>query len=145
MKYLMLIIMLLLLISGCSLSESQPTGVFFNLVLIDSFDLDILEPSDLCYDSTTNSLWTVSDNTNLVYNIDFEGNIFQTLTYNGEDLEGITYDSAGNTLWIVEELPVMQLIFLLPEKNLPGSICLFHRVLTVELKEFITLMRIISA
>ena len=92
MKYHILLIIFLIIVSGCSLSESQPTGVFFNLVLLESYNLDILEPSDLCYDSSTNSLWTVSDNTNLIYNIDFEGNILQTLDFTGEDLEGISYD-----------------------------------------------------
>jgi uncharacterized protein YjiK len=103
LKILILLALSLVLLSNCSLSETQPTGVFLSLILIDSFDLEILEPSDLCYDSSTNSLWTVSDNTNLIYNIDFEGNILQTLPYTGEDLEGISYDHASNTLWIVEE------------------------------------------
>ncbi|HCX72661.1 MAG TPA: hypothetical protein DHM37_03000 [Candidatus Cloacimonas sp.] len=49
-------------------------------------------------------MWTVSDETNKIYKLDFTGNILQILSFQGNDLEGIAYDSENNSLWVVEEV-----------------------------------------
>lgn len=54
------------------------------------FDLNIPEPSGLCFDEKTKTLWTVSDEKSLIYNIDQDGKILNTLSIEGKDLEGIT-------------------------------------------------------
>lgn len=98
---LILIFVSLLMMISCSIKETK--HVEKRLILDDTYPLEILEPSGLTYCETDNTLWTVSDNTNQIYQIDMEGNILQTLAYVGEDLEGICYDYSTSTLWIVEE------------------------------------------
>jgi uncharacterized protein YjiK len=95
------VIMIALMVVSCSTQEAK--HVEKRLILDDEFALDILEPSGLAYCETDNTLWTVSDNTNQIYQIDMDGNILQTLAYVGQDLEGICYDYSTSTLWVVEE------------------------------------------
>jgi uncharacterized protein YjiK len=69
-----------------------------------SYDLEILEPSDLTFGKNYETLWTVSDLPDgNIYEIDLQGNILRVLDFNGDDLEGITYDHANNILWAVDE------------------------------------------
>jgi len=66
--------------------------------------LDVPEPSGLCFDKARNCLWTVGDrNPGLIYGISREGEILQTLSFYGYDMEGIAFRSSDCTLWIVEE------------------------------------------
>ncbi|MCB9249834.1 MAG: SdiA-regulated domain-containing protein [Ignavibacteriales bacterium] len=53
--------------------------------------LSVPEPSGLVFEGSTNTLWTVSDETSQIYNIDTNGNIIKTLSVKGKDLEGITF------------------------------------------------------
>ncbi len=85
--------------SGCSEKEEssltilQPDAVF---------NLEVKEPSDLCFGSTTDILYTVSDNTAQIYKITTRGQILETLKYTGSDLEGVTQVN-NQSIYAVEE------------------------------------------
>jgi uncharacterized protein YjiK len=104
MKYLLLFLLLCLIFS-CDLNENTVQPPQTTLKLLNAYNLDIPEPSGLTYDEFNNCLWTVSDNTNKIYQIDFTGNILQSLSFVGNDLEGICFSNTTNSLWIVEEEP----------------------------------------
>lgn len=103
-KYIFYIIILLVFVS-CSLDDSviKPADSV-SLVLDYEVGLDIAEPSGLTYDPNTQTLWLVNDPpNNKIYNISLEGELLETLSFVGDDLEGIAYDIDANTLWIAEE------------------------------------------
>lgn len=77
-----------------------PTGV---LELIDSYDINVTEPSGLSFGPGKTTLLTVSDNTSQVYEMDMQGNVLRTLNYSGQDLEGVTYNPVENQIAVVEE------------------------------------------
>jgi uncharacterized protein YjiK len=103
MKYLVFALFTALVTGSCSLDNAAVPEPALQLILLDSYSLNIPEPSDLTYDHTSNSLWTVSDADNFVYNIDFTGEIIQILPFQGDDLEGIAYSATDSTLWLAEE------------------------------------------
>ena len=78
----------------------NPSGI---LEKLDVFDLDVTEPSGLSFGPDKQTLLTVSDNTNKVYELDLQGNIIRELAYEGNDLEGVTYCPARNMIAVVEE------------------------------------------
>jgi uncharacterized protein YjiK len=73
------------------------------LVLTGSYELAISDPSDLSYDADSNTLWTVSDTNNKVYEIDLQGNTIRELPFTGTSLEGIACSPADHSLWLAEE------------------------------------------
>ena len=103
MKYLFVIIITLTLLTSCSTDDPITESTLPELVLIQSYPIDVAEPSGLTYDQNSNCLWTVSDNNCMVYNLDLSGNVIAELPYIGNDLEGITFDPTTNTLWLAEE------------------------------------------
>jgi uncharacterized protein YjiK len=80
--------------------NTVPTG---KLEKLDEFHMNIAEPSGLSFGRTKQSLFTVSDNSNKVYEMDLQGNVIRELAYTGEDLEGITCNPDDNVLAVVEE------------------------------------------
>jgi uncharacterized protein YjiK len=58
---------------------------------VSSYYVDILETSDLCFGSTKDILYTVSDNTSKVYKITTTGRIMAEYLYTGSDLEGVCF------------------------------------------------------
>ncbi len=89
---------------ACRLNEpSAEQAAAHSLKLLNTFDLQVPEPSGLTLNPSGTRLWTVSDQTNRVYELDLQGQVLQTLPFQGQDLEGIAYDSLRNVLWIVEE------------------------------------------
>lgn len=70
---------------------------------IASYALSIPEPSGLALGKNGEILWTVSDQTGQIYQLDLNGNVLQNWDINGDDLEGAAFDEARNCLWIVEE------------------------------------------
>ncbi|RLD12550.1 hypothetical protein DRI50_09025 [candidate division KSB1 bacterium] len=94
----------LFLLTHCTLKEPADTDQsVLSLKLINSFALDVKEPSGLALNPDGKSLWTVSDNTNQVYQLSLTGQILQTLSYQGRDLEGIAIDTVTQTFWLAEE------------------------------------------
>lgn len=73
------------------------------LELVNVYDLNVPEPSGLSFGPDKLSLLTVSDHTNLVYELDMQGNILRTLNHEGKDLEGVCYNPDENIVAVVEE------------------------------------------
>lgn len=73
-----------------------------SLVLLNTYPLSVLEPSGLAFDKVNNQLFTVSDNTGLVYRISTSGTTLQTLNYTGADLEGVSMYTGNKILIAVE-------------------------------------------
>ena len=71
--------------------------------LLAAHTLAVSEPSDLTLDTSTHTLWTVTNHPARVCQLDVQGNLLKTLKYEGQDLEGIAYDPATRTLWVAEE------------------------------------------
>ena len=63
----------------------------------------IPEPSDLVFSTNKQNLYTVSDNTGMIYNISFEGKALSELPFKGSDLEGITIDPNTGEFYVCEE------------------------------------------
>ncbi len=96
-----------LFVSGCSEDTpavtDPPEERESELELISQVRIQVDEPSGLCFSLDKKSLWTVSDQTRKVYRTDLDGTVLQTLSYTGNDLEGIAVDSADSTIWVAEE------------------------------------------
>lgn len=86
---------------GCADDHTAPQAGGWQLVSTRS--LAVAEPSGLCLAPDGQSLYTVSDETGLVYRIDLEGRTLGFLPFTGEDLEGICLDPAGQGFWLCEE------------------------------------------
>jgi len=97
----------LIIVLGCA--ENTPTEPETpstnepKLELISSANVQVDEPSGLCLSLDKKSLWTVSDHTGKIYQIDFNGNVLKTMSYRGNDLEGVVVDPSDSTIWVVEE------------------------------------------
>ncbi len=96
-------ILILVFISSCAILDSESNNQSQNLELIAEFQMQIAEPSGLCFGKDNLSLWTVSDQSNKIYQIDLEGKIIKELQFVGNDLEGIAFDSSSNSIYVVEE------------------------------------------
>ncbi len=92
-----------LLFVQCSINDSSSSVKEKELKLISKFDINVLEPSGLTFNSDYSALWTVSDDQNHIYKLNLQGVVLNELNFTGNDLEGITYDNSNNTIWIVEE------------------------------------------
>ncbi|NOQ92657.1 MAG: hypothetical protein GQ552_08075 [Flavobacteriaceae bacterium] len=86
---------------SCSDSDSSEE-LKDDLELLSTFDIAIAEPSGLTINSSGTVLYTVSDNTAQVYRLTTEGNVIQTFSYKGNDLEGVSIYT-GNKLLLAEE------------------------------------------
>jgi len=106
-RVLWVFLLALLFLTSCSKKKVDPIVIDNDDVgkveKISEYKLDVVEPSGLCFGRDHNSLFTVSDNNNKVYEIDFEGNIIRALAYSGGDLEGVSYNDDDDILAIVEE------------------------------------------
>jgi len=95
---------MILLFYGCK-SDSDSDGSNGTLTLISDHEINnVKDPSGLTLDSSRQFLWVVSDNKDgLVYRINFRGDLIGTLSYRGDDMEGITMNPNDGTFWVVEE------------------------------------------
>lgn len=78
-------------------------SAYESLKLISSYELDVPEPSGLSFTAGQVALYTVSDQTNKIYKISFQGKLLSTINCEGTDLEGICFNSLENNIWVVEE------------------------------------------
>jgi len=106
MKRISIIVTVFLFAITCK--EKEPSGPVFEIPmgtieLIESYDLDVTEPSGLCFGPENKTLLTVSDNTNQVYEIDLQGKVIRTFDYQGKDLEGVAYNPDLNVIAVAEE------------------------------------------
>jgi len=89
---------------GSSSTAPPPVPVpVLQLSLIETHSLTIPEPSDVTLDDSGTRLWMVGNHPEMVYQIDLQGNLVKTLTYVGQDLEGVIFDRRDSTLWVAEE------------------------------------------
>lgn len=106
MARISIIVMLFLLASSCKKDSTSIPVVEVavgELELLNVYDIDVPEPSGLSFGPDKLSLLTVSDHTNMVYEMDMQGNILRTLNYEGKDLEGVSYNPDENIVAVVEE------------------------------------------
>jgi len=75
-----------ILILSCDKSDDNLIKVLYPEA---TYNIDILETSDLCFGTNTDILYTVSDNTAKVYKITTTGRKLAALQYTGNDLEGV--------------------------------------------------------
>ncbi len=93
---------------GFLLPMNDPTPGQVNrlapLKLLNSFPLDVSDPSGLSVDHTGNYFWTISDDSDgSIYKLDRMGRIVNELKVRGDDMEGITQHPVNRTLYVVEE------------------------------------------
>jgi len=94
--------MFLFLLIGCNCCTKQEKNLLPILLPDAVYKLAVKEPSDLCFGSSTDILFTVSDNTAQVYKITNTGKVLEALKYIGSDLEGVTY-AKNQFLYVAEE------------------------------------------
>lgn len=92
-------ISLLLFITTCGDNKEDD---FPLLSPVSTYRIDIPETSDLCFGSTKDILYTVSDNNSKVYKITTRGNVLSELQYIGNDLEGVCYVD-NQFIYVAEE------------------------------------------
>ena len=106
MKRISIIAIMLFVAFSCKKNENAdlvieiPVGT---LELIHSYTVNVPEPSGLSFGPDNNTLLTVSDHLNQVYELDLQGNVLRTLDYIGKDLEGVTYNLHDNSIAVAEE------------------------------------------
>jgi uncharacterized protein YjiK len=76
---------------------------YLHLKLISQYPVDIPGISDLSSCKNENEFLAVSDTIGKVYVISTTGDVIRTLSYTGEDLEGVTYVSTDSTIFVLEE------------------------------------------
>ncbi len=106
MTRISIIVILILVAASCKKDETANTVIEVpvgQLELIESYPIDVPEPSGLSFGPDNNTLLTVSDHTNQVYEMDMQGNIIRILDYTGKDLEGVTYNPDKNLIVVAEE------------------------------------------
>jgi len=91
---------ILLVYSGCDKNESPVSN---NLNIDATITLNIPETSGLSYYKYQNTLLTVSDHSDKVYIISFDGEILDSLAYEGSNLEGVAFDAEHSLIYVVEE------------------------------------------
>jgi uncharacterized protein YjiK len=72
------------------------------MVKIASYTVSVSECSGLCWFGN-DKLLTVSDSSGRVYIIDLNGNLLDSLSYQGDDCEGVAYNPATGEIFLVEE------------------------------------------
>ena len=95
--------MIAFVLIGCGLFDAERKHQA--LILVDTRNILVPEPSGLTVDVDGGFLYCVSDPpANQVYKLDLQGNLIETLDFVGDDLEGISFDPRDETLWVVDEL-----------------------------------------
>jgi uncharacterized protein YjiK len=90
-----------ILFVSCS-KNNEVFPVNNGLELINSYKINVLEPSGLAINNDGTILYTVSDSTNKIYKLSSAGDVLQTFEYSGNDLEGISVFT-NTKLLVVEE------------------------------------------
>ncbi|MBK7104609.1 MAG: SdiA-regulated domain-containing protein [Ignavibacteriae bacterium] len=95
-------IILLITISNFCNSNNNVNGISGNIKPVSQIKINVPEPSGLYFDEITNSLWTVSDESSKIYQINFDGEVLNSFSLNGFDLEGITFLNDTTIVTILE-------------------------------------------
>ena len=105
-RYKILLLTLSLLFICCDINEEPVTdNQYFSLTKIESYYINVSEPSGLSFSADSSFLWTVCDKRRKVYALDFTGRILNSFYIQDPylDLEGICADPDGLHLWVVNE------------------------------------------
>lgn len=102
LKKTIIILLAIIINSSCSDKNKDIISNNDTLELEASYKIDVLEPSGLAVNSSGTVLYTVSDNTAQVYKLSTTGNVLQTFSYKGDDLEGVSTFNE-NKLLLAEE------------------------------------------
>lgn len=86
-----------------TITPEVPVVTEGSLTLLATYPLLVTEPSGLAFGPDNQTLLTVSDNTNQVFEISLTGEIIRTWDYQGNDLEGVTFNPYDRTIAIAEE------------------------------------------
>lgn len=97
--FIILALILVLVFIFCNFLDKEKEIL---LQPIKTVSLTVPEPSGLYYDESDKTLWTVSDETSKIYNIDLAGNIIAEILVNGLDLEGIERINDSTLVTILE-------------------------------------------
>ncbi len=116
MKQVLIIIIIIitgLIVFACQKKETnnQTENLTGSLKLANSYQINIPEPSGVSFGHDKQTLLIVSDNTNMVYETNFQGEIIRTLNYEGADLEGVVYNPNENIVAVAEER-LREIVFL---------------------------------
>jgi len=83
--------------------QNPPQITTTQLQIIESYDLNLKEPSGLCKSWNDNEFLIVSDNSNTIFRITNKGVILEEFPFKGSDLEGVAYQETGKIIWAVDE------------------------------------------
>jgi len=92
----------MVLLNSCSNDDVNDIIQKNTLELLETYSVNVKEPSGLAINSAGSILYTVSDNTAQVYKLSITGNVIQTFNYVGNDLEGVS-TFKENKLLLAEE------------------------------------------
>lgn len=87
---------------ACNKGDAVVEETKNKLELISSEKINVSEASGLAINAAGTTLYTVSDNTNNIYELDVNGIVLNEFEYNGNDVEGISVVSSNKVL-LVEE------------------------------------------
>ena len=102
-RVLFFVAAVLITVAGCSKEdhlEGVPSG---ELKKTAEYKLNIKETSGLAFGPEQKTLLTVSDQTGKIYELDLQGNILRKLSFEGDDLEGVTFNEENQMIVVVEE------------------------------------------
>jgi len=102
-KLLVFVTFIALISVNNSCKRNLPDVPEESLRLIASYDLAVPEPSGLAPSAQSDRFYTVSDQTNQIYQISSTGQVLETYSYKGADLEGIAFNPNTSSFWIVQE------------------------------------------
>ncbi len=101
LKFLIIVVLLNI---NCSRNNSiNESANVQQLTQLNVYNLNIPEPSGIAYNSVQNSLLIVSDGKSEIYEVDYSGNILNTIPTTCSDMEGITLSKNCDTIFVVEE------------------------------------------
>ena len=106
MRIFSIIIFTVVVFCSCKTGDTQNPAPGFpkgELELIERFQTQVPEPSGLAFGPGMNTLLTVSDNTNQIYELDLQGEIIRVIDFTGRDLEGVAYNPDKNLIAVVDE------------------------------------------
>ncbi|MCF8262744.1 MAG: SdiA-regulated domain-containing protein [Melioribacteraceae bacterium] len=109
---LLLLTITVLLLGGCNQDNRTPnlSKINHSLTLISKTKLDVPEPSGLAFSPFTGTLFTVSDETSKIYELDSNGQTIGIFETNGNDLEGIAMVSDTSAAVVYERLREIEII-----------------------------------
>lgn len=83
--------------------QDPPHTPITQLQILESYSLDVKEPSGLCKAWNDNEFLIVSDHSNTIFRISDKGVVLEEFPFKGDDLEGVAYQEIGKLIWVVNE------------------------------------------